>query len=118
MHSQVYEHHTRLIADDMFLKAIKLALTEGAIQKDALDVSSASFLQNFLQLDDHSIQHQILRCGGTESKELILRIRNRKLLKRALKIDITETGIPDAIKRKRIMQMDKSQTDEIETKMS
>jgi hypothetical protein len=118
MHTQVYEHHARLIADDMFLKAIKLALAEGSVEKDALNVSSNDFIQKFLQLDDYSVQHQILQSGGTESKDLINRIRNRKLLKRALEVSITDSGIPDAIKRRRVMQMDKKHTDEIETKIA
>lgn len=118
MHTQVYEHHTRLIADDMFLKAIKLALSEDCIKKETLSFSSNTFIQDFHKLDDNSVQQQIMQYGGVESKDLILRIRNRRLLKRALEIPITDTGIPDAIKRKRIMQMDKKQTDEIEDKIA
>jgi HD superfamily phosphohydrolase len=118
MHTQVYEHHTRLIADDMFLKAIKFAFADGCIKKENLSVSSNTFIQDFLKLDDHSVQHQILQGGGIQSKDLILRIRNRRLLKRALEVPITEIGIPDAIKRRRTMQMDKKQTDEIEIKIA
>ena len=118
MHSQVYEHHTRLIADDMFLKAVKLALSEKCLKEKDLTVSSKTFLQDFYKLDDYSVQCRILEHGGIESKDLILRIRNRNLLKRALKIPITEVGIPDAIKRRRIMEMEKEMIDETEVKIA
>lgn len=114
MHIQVYEHHTRIIADNMFLKAVKLAIADGSIDGDALKVSSGTFLQYFLQLDDYSVQHKILQNGGTTAKDLISRIRNRRLLKRALNIPLNQAGIPDAIKRGKVTQLDRKQTEEIE----
>ena len=118
MHSQVYEHHTRLIADDMFLKAIKLALSEKCLDENSLKVDSKTFIQDYCNLDDYSVQTLILEKGGPESRDLITSIRNRQLLKRALEIQITDNGIPDAIKRRRIMQMDKKHTEEIEIEIA
>ena len=102
----------------MFLKAVKLALAEGSINKELLKISSDNFVQNFLQLDDYSVQHLILQNTATISKELMLRIRERKLLKRALDIPLNKEGIPDAIKRKRMTQLDKKQTEEIELEIA
>jgi uncharacterized protein len=118
MHTQVYEHHTRIIADNMFLKAVKLALTNGCIKTSALDISDKDFLQNYIQMDDFFIQHLILQSNDTVIRDLIGRIRRRKLMKRALDIPLNKAGIPDAIKRQHITKLDRKQTEEIEIEIA
>lgn len=120
MHMQVYEHHARLVADDMFLKAIKIALEEGCIASENLKISNGDdrFISNFLELDDFSIQHQILQNSRSTARNLVQNIRNRRLLKRALMTPLTREGCPDALKRKRIVGMSKTEIDAAETKIA
>jgi hypothetical protein len=120
MHIQVYEHHTRLIADDMFLKAVRLSLEDGCIDREKLKVSNdaAKFIKYYLQLDDHSIQHQILQFGKKIPKDLINSIRNRQLLKRALVIPLTKDGIPNAIKREKIIRMNRNEIQKVENEIA
>jgi HD superfamily phosphohydrolase len=119
MHMQVYEHHARLIADDMFLKAIKLALRDGCITSEDLKVSNGDrFIKSFVKLDDFSIQHQILQGSSSDAKKLIENIRNRRLLKRALVTPLTREGCPDALKRKKIVNMTKAEIERAENKIA
>jgi HD superfamily phosphohydrolase len=113
MHLQVYEHHTRLVADDMFLKAIKLALDEeDCLPKESFDISQSNFVENYLKFDDFSVQHEILQNSDGLAKELINDIRNRKLLKRAVVVPLTKVGVGNAIRRKKLTEMS---AEEIET---
>jgi len=120
MHIQVYEHHTRLIADDMFLRAIKLAFGEGCIAEEDLRISSDTnrFINNFLKLDDFSIQHQILRNSRGISKDFIQNIRNRRLLKRALVVPLTKRGVENPIRRKKITEMNRKEIEDAEEKIA
>lgn len=118
MHLQVYEHHARIIADNMFLKAVKFALTDGSIDREALNASGEKFLEKYLLLDDYSVQHQILQGADPTVKDLINRIRNRHLMKRAVDISLNKAGIPDAIKRQGVTQLDRKQTEEIEIQIA
>lgn len=120
MHIQVYEHHTRLIADDMFLRATKLALREGCIAKEDLKISSDTnrFINNFLKLDDFSIQHQILLNSEGISKDFIQNIRNRRLLKRALVVPLTKRGVENPIRRKKITEMNRKEIEDAEKKIA
>jgi len=80
---QVYEHHTRLIADDMLFRAILLALSEGIINKENLNMKEAepsSFCKYYTTFDDYSLQHQILLKSKGKAKELINNLRKRNLL--------------------------------------
>jgi len=119
MHMQVYEHHARLIADDMFLKAIKLALNDGCIAAEDLKISDEDrFIKSFLKLDDFSIQHQILQGSSRNAKNLIENIRNRRLLKRALVTPLTKEGCPDVLKRRKIGNMNKAEIENTENKIA
>lgn len=120
MHMQVYEHHARLIADDMFLKAIKLALEDGCIASEDLKISNGAdrFIESFLKLDDFSIQHQVLQGTSSNAKNLIENIRNRRLLKRALVTPLTREGCPDALKRKKIVNMNKAEIENAENRIA
>ncbi len=120
MHIQVYEHHARLIADDMFLKAIKAALHESVLKKEDFRASGdpENFVKNFLGWDDYSIQHHILKNSKGNAKKLIQDIRNRKLLKRALDVPLTAEGVPHAIRRERIRSMTRKQISNTERKIA
>jgi HD superfamily phosphohydrolase len=88
MHAQVYEHHTRITADQMFLKALDLAITkENILDKKSLKISKSAshkkFLNYYLELDDRSVYDQILEKRNSESAKILQSIKERKLLKRA-----------------------------------
>jgi uncharacterized protein len=89
MHAQVYEHHTRLVADQMFLKAVDIAINdEKIIDKDWFKINTTSSNEEFLKfyktLDDHSFYDLILKNRNSKASKIILsNIQKRKLLKRA-----------------------------------
>ena len=88
MHAQVYEHHARIVADQMFLKALYLAVDkENILDKKALRTSKKSshrrFLDYYLGLDDRNVYDQILEKRGSDAAKILQAIKNRKLLKRA-----------------------------------
>jgi HD superfamily phosphohydrolase len=120
MHIQVYEHHTRLVADDMFLKATKLALSDGSLPEENFKISNDpnEFLDNFLKLDDFSVQHRILQNSEGIAKNLIQNIRNRRLLKRALVVPLTKRGVENPIVRKRIIEMSRGEIEKAEQKIA
>lgn len=120
MHMQVYEHHARLIADDMFLKAIKLALNEGCLAKEDLKISNdpVRFIGNFLKLDDNSIQNQILQNSKGSAKNLIQGIQNRRLLKRAFVVPLTKVGVENPIIREKIIEMNRNEIEDAEKKIA
>lgn len=120
MHIQVYEHHTRLIADDMLLKAIKLALSEGCLAEEDFKIGNDpnAFIDNFLELDDFSIQHRILQKSTGVAKKLIKAIRNRKLLKRALEVPLTKSGVKNPIRREKIIKMNRNDIEDAEEKIA
>lgn len=87
MHVQVYEHHARLVADQMFLQALDLALEEDIIDKSDLTLRNGSsnkdFLDFYLSLDDSSIYDIIMKGKNSTSKKILTDIKQRRLLKRA-----------------------------------
>lgn len=89
MHIQVYTHHARLAADQMFLKSLEIAIfDEKIINEDLLkfnpDSDNPEFLKFYSSLDDCSIYHKIMNdTQAKTSKSILNNIRKRKLLKRA-----------------------------------
>ena len=120
MHTQIYEHHTRLITDDMFLKAIKLALGDGSLAEEDFKISDDpnKFVDNFLKLDDYSIQHHILQNSTGIAKILIQDIQDRKLLKRALVVPLTRWGVENPIIRKTIIEMTRKEIEDVEERIA
>jgi HD superfamily phosphohydrolase len=106
MHVQVYEHHTRLIAEDMFLRSLKLAFDENALCESDFRVSSQrSFLKRYVSLDDSTIQTMIMQKSRSKSKKLIEDIQRRHLFKRGYWTRISEENIPDPLARLRLTEM-------------
>lgn len=109
MHTQVYEHHARLIADDMFLRAVISAIQDGQFPREYFDASDpAKFLPKYLELDDNSIEHYILHKVKSVSRGLIENVRARKLLKRAYVLPLTKEGVPNPLHRKKLINMSKT----------
>lgn len=105
MHMQVYEHHTRIVADQMFIKALELALDEGIIDKDVLRSANNNFLDYYMKLDDYSIYKMVIENKpNSKAAELLKDIQGRRLLKRACELD-PDYDIRDAEKRKEIIDI-------------
>lgn len=85
MHAQVYKHHTRLIADLMFLQALDMAIhDEGVFKPEQLKLENPAFLSFYHGLDDSSIYSKIINSEKSQtSRKILLDIQNRRLLKRA-----------------------------------
>lgn len=87
MHAQVYEHHARTAADQMFLKALHLAMEKDILDRKALRTSKNSshqkFLGYYLGLDDRDIYDRILKSKNSDAAKILQTIKSRKLLKRA-----------------------------------
>ncbi|MHA1395979.1 MAG: hypothetical protein ACTSRZ_20945 [Promethearchaeota archaeon] len=118
---QVYEHHARLISDDMLIRAFSQAVEEGIILRDFLDLRGCSpnnFCRYYKYLDDHSIQHEILSKSNSIAKEFIESIRKRKLFKRAYITRADSQGIRDYNTRMQILQADFDDLTEIETDLA
>ncbi len=115
MHTQVYEHHARLIADDMFVKSVTSAINDGQFPREYFDASNPeSFLPKYLELDDNSIEHFILHNTKGVSKELIQDVRARKLLKRAYVLPLTKDGVPNPLQREKLINMRKTDVQRVE----
>lgn len=114
MHAQVYQHHTRLVADQMFLRALDLAVNEeNIIDKEKLKVdptlatSNKNFLDFYTELDDRTIYDFIINSNPSSKAAGILKnIKQRKLLKRVFDF-LPANEIPNAQTRDRIMRMKK-----------
>lgn len=88
MHAQVYEHHARIAADQMFLKALHLAVgEENILDRKALrtskNCSHRRFLGYYLGLDDRNVYDRILEKRGSDAARILQAVKSRRLLKRA-----------------------------------
>ena len=111
MHAQVYKHHTRLIGDQMFLRALDLAIKDENLKNnltvdDDLNKDHTEFLEFYKTLDDHSLYQLISNSTQSRQAKIIDRIKKRDLLKRVKSL-YSETEIPNAVNRKHIMKMKK-----------
>ncbi len=108
MHAQVYEHHARVAADQMFLKALKFATDDEIIDKKTLTTSKScshkKFLDYYLKLDDRGIYQMILEKGKSRSAKILNAIKCRKLLKRAC--DYTLGSKEDYEASEKILRLD------------
>jgi HD superfamily phosphohydrolase len=119
MHTQVYEHHTRLIADDMFVKAVIASINDGQFPREYFDLRNPEeFLPRYSELDDNSIEHYILQNANGISKELIAQVRARKLLKRAYVLPLTREAIPNPIQREKLITMTKDDVQKVEEEIA
>ena len=119
MHTQVYEHHTRLIADDMFVRAVIHCIDQGFIPREYFDVADPEkFLPRYLELDDASIEHMILSRAKGIPRDLIKDIRNRELLKRTFIVPLTKEGVPNPLKRDRLINMTRDEIKRKERKIA
>jgi hypothetical protein len=112
MHTQVYEHHTRLAADRMFLQALDSAIyEEKVIASDMLNLNTDEFLDHYTKLDDSSIYELIIRDPrAKKSKDILEHIRQRKLPKRACQFSSADIK-PET--KKRLLMARQSELDSV-----
>ena len=122
LHTQVYHHHARLIADRMFLKALDIALDNGVIEKThmqiRLDGDNSHFLGFYGKLDDNSVYDLIIRHKNAGvAKEILQNIRHRRLLKRAC--DFTAKDLAqNADVGERLVKLKQAELDEMSARIA
>jgi HD superfamily phosphohydrolase len=92
MNLQVYRHHTRLITDAMLVRAIEIAVEDNVSGINELYHYSDTkeFVQGFLNWDDENLIRAILDSPSSASKELMDRLRARRLLKEVYSKKVTD----------------------------
>lgn len=115
MHAQVYEHKTRLVADDIFVRAICLALESDVLPRDdLLSDDPVRFLAAYASLDDAYVDLKVLgECTGPAA-QLMGDLLNRRLLKRAYELPLTPQAVNDTLKREALKKMEQAEFDDIE----
>lgn len=93
--TNVYRHKVRLITDQMIIRAIELG-----IEKDKIDElvrlytfdCSGDFVSHYKEFDDALFMQKFCINGkdGSKSKELLLRLKERRLFKRVFDCSVTD----------------------------
>lgn len=123
MHAQVYEHHARLVADNMFLKALDIAINqENVLDKDLLKFDPAKenteFLKFYKSLDDYSIYQKIIDSDKSKiSKDILINIKRRKLLKRSCEFTPNDLGENEDVNTE-LMKMKPEKFEEISNEIA
>lgn len=91
MHSVVYNHKVRRIADAMLVRAAVSAIDENKVDSRHFEYKKGDvdFLHSYFEFDDRSLMDVVV-AGGGESGELMKRLRERRLLKKAFERDISD----------------------------
>lgn len=97
LYTQVIQHHTRLITDQMFLRALELAIfSENIVDKEKFVFKGRepTFLKTYLELDDCSIYDMLLDESNKDklSFKIIHDLKNRILFKRAYENELDKIG--------------------------
>lgn len=97
LYTQVYQHHARLSADQMFLRALELAIFKEKKVEQGLfkfEGREKEFVNEYLQYDDHSIYELVLsKCKEDTSSQafrIMNDLKNRNLFKRAYEKDVDD----------------------------
>src|SRR5574341_754314 len=103
MHTQVYFHHARAIADSMLRRAVEVAIRDETLDSRILKFDDPNFLANYLSLDDNRLFQRLSSNPQSNAYKLINDLENRNLLKRGFEIDLK--WIEDALKKRKIMSL-------------
>lgn len=104
MHAQVYQHHARLAADGMLIRAIQLASQRQKLDVKAFTLRQADleFLNAYLRYDDFTLLATLRDCKDAQISELARRIQSRALFKCAWELNLTEFKSRDALASDRL----------------
>jgi HD superfamily phosphohydrolase len=107
MKTQVYHHRIRRITDAMLIRGIEYALEEKieGIRNFYTFQDTDDFLEAYVQCDDKKLIDRISSNGEGISSEYFNRIKERKLLKEVIAVEISEVNFPDSISLKNISTM-------------
>jgi len=85
MYTQVYNQHAKEIADRMFVRAAEIAVEDGDLPSRLFDFDGdrEGFLSRYRSWDDASFMDLVSASARGEAKELVERVRRRRLFKRA-----------------------------------
>ena len=89
MHTQVYYHHTRVAAERMLGRGVKIAIDNGTLPRDLYTTLSEDMLQFHLSLDDASLIATLTRDLRSTSGQLAREVLNRRLLKRGYELNLS-----------------------------
>jgi hypothetical protein len=86
MDAQVYRHETRWIADAMLRRAIVTAAKRSRKLRALFSFSpdDPEWLQRWLGFDDYALEEEIMSRGTDEARDLVRRLKERRLLYRVL----------------------------------
>jgi uncharacterized protein len=108
LYTQVVQHHARLIADQMFLRAFELAIFKENHIDPALfqfNGKEKDFVKNLMSYDDFSIYELILdKCKNDTTSfafSLMNDLKNRRLFKRCFEKDVDDISVT------RLMELEK-----------
>lgn len=122
MHAQVYQHHARLAADGMLIRAIRLACERGKLPAAAFAPKEGdpNFITEYLRFDDFALLTVLRNCDDPQVTELAGRIERRALYKLAWKQDLTEFKRHDALASDRLSRLlaDERQVADVEKRFA
>lgn len=106
MRMQVSGHRIRRIADAMLVRAINLALQENLASVERVFLVNTTDLKDFLEQDDNTLLELILAQSQGPARDLVLRLKERRLLKEAFSIPISEAAFRDHVDLVNVRELD------------
>jgi len=107
MHAQVYQHHARLAADGMLIRAIRLACQRGKLPDTAFTFKQGDpdFIADYLRFDDFTLLSTLRNCDDPQVADLAGRVERRALFKLAWRQDLTDLKRRDALASDRLNKL-------------
>jgi uncharacterized protein len=94
MHLQVYTHQARLIADQMLIRIVRLGVKSDTVRASPFRLKpSPRAARTLLRMDDHWLLQLLAENSKGPARELLIRLTQRKLLKRGLERSIDDIPI-------------------------
>lgn len=93
MHTQVYTHHTRLIADEMLVRAAEYASREDEDRNMLTSMETTiGSVSAYLKTDDSALIYDLSKSSNIVCQKIISRFRHRDLYKRAFVSPVKDLG--------------------------
>ena len=98
MTQQVYQHRVSLIADQMIIRGIALAIREGNTEIEKLyqydENNKENFIQRYLNYHDEKLIDILRNCKEKKASEIFNRLYHRKLFKRVAELSLKDVKDP------------------------
>jgi HD superfamily phosphohydrolase len=116
MHSAVYNHKVRRIADSMLVRATVRAIQDGKLDSShfAYRKGDRDFLKAYFALNDRELMERVI-AGGGPSGRLMDDLRHRRLLKRGFVREMSEFVGPT---RDRIIRLGRDRISRLEDEIA